>query len=174
VAIKAGGAVYVRRCASVEVVIRIHRNCTEEIPAIYNGTKIFMNPVSIVIKSAGSLVHCNDLAPPWYKVEGKWFWSYPKLPECQDLAILPVDEVQIELLQMSDIGGGKSIYSKKQIDKLAVLLASQGTMSTYLAKKTAELAYHVRNEYEECTLALGSKSSSFHDRHHRDEFHFHV
>jgi hypothetical protein len=33
-------------------------------------------------------------------------------------------------------------------------------MSTYLAKKTAELAYNVRNEYEEWTLALGSKAQA--------------
>jgi hypothetical protein len=38
-AIKAGGAVYAIRCASVEMVPRFHRNCTEEIPALLlNGT----------------------------------------------------------------------------------------------------------------------------------------
>ncbi len=34
-AIKAGGAIYVTRCAPVEVVPRSHRNCREEILTIY-------------------------------------------------------------------------------------------------------------------------------------------
>jgi hypothetical protein len=53
-AIKAGGAVYVTRCAPVEVVPQSHKNCTEEIPALMNGTEIFVDPISYVITSAGS------------------------------------------------------------------------------------------------------------------------
>jgi hypothetical protein len=34
--------------------------------------------------------------------------------------MLPVEEVQIESLRMSDIGLGKSIYTKKQLDEFAV------------------------------------------------------
>jgi hypothetical protein len=65
-AIKAGRAVYVMRCALVEVVPRSHRNCTKKIPALLNGTEIFVDPISYIITSAGSLVHCNDIAPPRY------------------------------------------------------------------------------------------------------------
>jgi hypothetical protein len=63
-AIKAGGALYVTRCAPVEVVPWSHRNCREEILALHNGKKIFVDPISYVIKSAGSRVHCNSVAPP--------------------------------------------------------------------------------------------------------------
>jgi hypothetical protein len=50
--------------------------------------------------------------------------------------MLPVDEVQIELLRMSDIGLGKtSLYTKKQLNELAVFQESQGT-------RRAELAYN--------------------------------
>ncbi len=70
-ATKAGGAVYVRRCSPVEVAPRSHRNCTEEIPVTVNGTDAFVDPISYVIKSAGSPIHCNDVAPPRYKVGGK-------------------------------------------------------------------------------------------------------
>jgi hypothetical protein len=63
-AIKAGGAVYVTRCAMVEVLPRSHKNCTEEIPVTINGTEAFMDPISYVIKSAEYPVHCNDIAPP--------------------------------------------------------------------------------------------------------------
>jgi hypothetical protein len=52
----------------VEVVPRSHRNCTEEISALLNGTKIFADPVSYVITSAGSTVHCNDVTHPRYKL----------------------------------------------------------------------------------------------------------
>jgi hypothetical protein len=37
---------YVTMCALVEVVPRSHRNCTEEIPALLNGTEIFVDPTS--------------------------------------------------------------------------------------------------------------------------------
>ncbi len=63
-AIKAGGAVYVTRCSPVEVVPRSHENCTEEIPVTVNGTDAFVDPISYVIKSAGSPIHCNDVPPP--------------------------------------------------------------------------------------------------------------
>jgi hypothetical protein len=79
-AIKAGGEVYVTRCSPVEVLSLSHKTCTEE----------------IVIKSAGSPMHCNDVAPPRYKVGGKWYCSHPVLKECHDPAMLPVDEVRID------------------------------------------------------------------------------
>jgi hypothetical protein len=40
----------------------------EEIPIMVNGAEAFMDPISYVIKSVGSLIHCNDVAPPRYKV----------------------------------------------------------------------------------------------------------
>ncbi len=72
-AIKAGGAVYVTKCLPVEAVPRIHSNCTEEIPVTVNGTDAFVDPISYVIKSAGSPIPCNAVAPPRYKVGGKWY-----------------------------------------------------------------------------------------------------
>ncbi len=63
-AIKAGGPVYVTRCAPVEVVPHSTKNCTGEIPVVLNGTEVFVDPISYVIKSARSLLHCNGIAPP--------------------------------------------------------------------------------------------------------------
>ncbi len=80
----------------MKVVSRLHKNCTEEIPVLSNGKEVFVDPISYVIKSAGSPVHCNDIATPRYKVGGKWYCSYPKLRECHDPAMLPVDEAKIE------------------------------------------------------------------------------
>ncbi len=92
------------------MVPRTHINCTEEILVTVNGTDAFVDPISYVIKSAGSPIHCNDVAPPRYKVGGKWYCSYPELKECHDPAMLPVDEVKIDPVEVSDIRLGKSIH----------------------------------------------------------------
>jgi hypothetical protein len=136
--------VYVTRCAPLEVVPHSHKNCMEEIPVLSNGMEVFVDPISYVIKSAGSPVHCNDIAPLLYKVGGKWYYSYPELRECHDLAMLPVDEVKIEPVEMNNIGLGKSIFTKK----FAAFRDSQGTRKAYLAE-TADLAYMERNEKRE-------------------------
>jgi hypothetical protein len=52
------------RCAPVEVLPRLHKNCTEEIPVMVNGMDAFVDSISSVIKSAGSPIQCNDVAPP--------------------------------------------------------------------------------------------------------------
>jgi hypothetical protein len=126
-AIKAGGAVYVTRCVPAEVIPCSHKNCSEGIPALSIGTEVFVDPISNIIKTAGSPVHCNDITPPRYKVGGKWYCSYPELSECHDPAMLPENEVRIEGLRMNDIGLGKSIYTKKQLDEFAAFQDSQGT-----------------------------------------------
>jgi hypothetical protein len=85
----------------VEVIPRSHGNCTEEIPVTVNGTDAFVDPISYVIKSAGSPIHCNDVAPPRYKVGGKWYCGYPELKECHDPKMLPVDEVRIDPVKVN-------------------------------------------------------------------------
>jgi hypothetical protein len=117
--------------------------------------KKFVDPISYVIKSAGSPIHCNDVAPPPYKVGGKWYCSYPELKECHDPSMLPVDEVRIDAVTVNNIGLGKSIYIKEQLEEFAWFQDSQGTRKAYLAE-TAEIAYIGRNEKGEWGLALGS------------------
>ncbi len=146
---------YVTKCSPVEVVPRIHANCTEEIPVTINSTDAFVDPISYVIKSAGSPIHCNDVAPPRYKVGGKWYCSYPELKECHDPAMLPVDEVKIDPVEVNNIGLGKSIYTKEHLDEFARFQDSQGTRKAYLAE-TAELAYTGRTENGEWGLASSS------------------
>jgi hypothetical protein len=154
-AIKEGGAVYVTRCSPVEVVPCSHGNCTEEIPVTVNGTDAFLDPISYVIKIVGSPIHCNDVAPPRYKVGGKWYCSYPELKECHDPEMLPVDKVRIDPVKVNNIGLGKSIYTQEQLDKFARFQDSQETRNAYLAE-TAEMAFSGRNERGEWGLALST------------------
>ncbi len=53
--------------------------------------------------------------------------------------------VQIETIQMSDIGLGKSIYIKKLLERFATFQDSQGTRKAYLME-IAEIMYGGRNE----------------------------
>ncbi len=62
------------------------------------------------------------------------------MQECHDPAMLPVDDVQIESFWMSDIPLGKSISTKKQLEKFANFQDSQGMRKAHLAE-TAKLAY---------------------------------
>ncbi len=61
---------------------------------------------------------------------------------------LLIKKMQIELLWMSDFGLGKSIYTKKQLDKFTAFPDSQGTKRACLGE-TAQLAYNKRNEHGE-------------------------
>jgi hypothetical protein len=70
--------------------------------------------------------------------------------------MLPVDEVKIDPVNVN-IGLGKSIYTKKKLEKLAAFQDSQGMRKAYLAE-TAELAYMGRNENGEWGLAPGAQA----------------
>jgi hypothetical protein len=48
----------------VEVVPRQHTDCTNEIPVTFNDTEVFVDPISLVIKTAAAPVRCNDIARP--------------------------------------------------------------------------------------------------------------
>jgi hypothetical protein len=69
--------------------------------------------------------------------------------------MLPVDEVRIDPVLVNNIGLGKSIYTKEQLEEFARFQDSQGTRRAYLAE-TAERAYIGRDEKGEWGLALGS------------------
>jgi hypothetical protein len=75
-----GATVYVTRCQAAEVLPRTHTNCTNEIPAILNGTNVFVDPISFVIKAAAP-VRCNDVAPPRWRLNGRWYCAFPEIRE---------------------------------------------------------------------------------------------
>ncbi len=75
-----GATVYVTWCQAAEVLPRTHTNCTNEILAILNGTNVFVNPISFVIKAAAAPVRCNDVAPPRWRLNGRWYCAFPAPP----------------------------------------------------------------------------------------------
>ncbi len=89
----------------------------------------------------------------------KWYCSYPQLKECHDPAMLPVDEVKIDPVEMNNILLGKSIYMRKQLDEFARFQDSQGTRKAYLAE-TADLAYRGRMGDGEWGLGLSMAAQS--------------
>ncbi len=73
--------------------------------------------------------------------------------------MLPVDEVKIDLVTVNNVGLGKSIYTREQLEEFARFRDSQGTWKAYLAE-TAEIAYLGRNKKGEWGLALGSAAQT--------------
>jgi hypothetical protein len=65
-----GARLYVTRCQAAEVLPRTYTNCTNQILAILNGTNMFVDPISFVIKAAAASVRCNDIAPPRWRLNG--------------------------------------------------------------------------------------------------------
>ncbi len=82
-----------------------------------------MDPISYVIKSTGASVHWNEEVPPRYKLGNKWYYIYPEMWECHGPAMLPVDDIQIKTIWISDIGFGKSIYTKRSWRNLRPFMA---------------------------------------------------
>ncbi len=114
-----GATVYVTKCQPVEVVPCQHTDCTNEIPVTFNDTEVFVDPISLVIKRAAAPVRCNNIAPPRWKLGGKWYCSFPALRDCMEPAQLPVDPVKISDINLLNLGLGRSIYSKEQMEDFA-------------------------------------------------------
>ncbi len=70
---------YVTKCQAVEVVPRQYTECTNEVLFTFNDTEVFVDPISLVIKTAAAPVRCNDIAPPEMEVRGKVVLQFPRL-----------------------------------------------------------------------------------------------
>jgi len=66
--VKAGSTVYVMKCQPVSVKPRRDENCTHQIPDIFGTEKVFVDPISFVSQLVGTVLHCNDIAPPRYLI----------------------------------------------------------------------------------------------------------
>jgi hypothetical protein len=126
-----GATVYVTRCQAAEVLPRTHTNCTNEIPAILNGTKVFVDPISFVIKAAAAMVRCNDVAPPRWRLNGRWYCAFPEIRDCAEPGKIPMKPIAINDVKVMDLGLGRSIYSPEQLEEFARFQESQGTRRAF-------------------------------------------
>ena len=79
----AGGAVIIEECPVIKVKLTTYSNCTQEIPAIYNGTQIFVDPMTHVVKDWPRITVCSDAYPSYYRINEKWVCSTPGYQRCQ-------------------------------------------------------------------------------------------
>ncbi len=124
---KSRAVAYVTWCNPVEVLPWVSNNCMEEIPVTWNNTSPFVDLISYVIKSAASPTRCNDIALPRWKIAGRWYCAYPSIRECAAPRDLPVRPVQIDDEDALDLGLGRTIYSKAQVEEFLKFQDSQGT-----------------------------------------------
>ncbi len=111
--------VYVTRCQATEVLPTTHSNCTNEIPAILNGTNMFVDPISPVIKAAAAPVRCNNIAPPRWRLNGLWYCVFPEIRDCAEPGRIPLKPIAIDDIKVMTLGLGRSIYSPAQLEEFA-------------------------------------------------------
>jgi hypothetical protein len=131
-----GTTVYVTRCQATDVLPRTHTNCTNEIPAILNGTNMFADPISFVIKATPALVR--------WRLNGRWYCAFPEIRDCAELGRIPMKPITIDDIKVMNLGLGRSIYSPAQLEEFACYQESQGKRRAFLAE-SAERAYNSRS-----------------------------
>jgi hypothetical protein len=143
----AGGAmVYMTRCQAMDVLPRTHTNCTNEtneIPAILNGTNVFVDPISFVIKAAAAPTRCNNNAPARWRLNGQWYCAFPDIRDCAEPGRIPMKPIAIDDIKVMNLGLGRSIYSPAQLEEFARFQEIQGMQRAFLAEY-AERAYNSR------------------------------
>jgi len=127
----------------VEVTPRTHTNCTNEIPAEYNNTDVFINPISFVKKATAAPARCNKIAPPRWRLNRRWYCAYPQIPDCIEPGRIPIKPVNLDDVEVMNLGLGRSIYSPEQLEEFMPFQESQGTRRAFLAN-SAEHACNSR------------------------------
>ena len=155
---RAGSVVYATTCFPVQVNPRgiNSGNCSHEIPAVYNETEVFVDPINWVIKPIGTTVHCSDVAPPRFLIAGNWYCQYKGLlMECHEPALLPITPLGIGEPTLK-LGLGRSIYTDNQMKEFYAFQNAAGARNAYLADQT-ERAFQTMNNGE-WGLALGDRA----------------
>jgi hypothetical protein len=111
--------VNVTRCQVTEVTPRTHTNCIDKIHAELNGTHMFLDPISFVIKvPAATPVRCNDITSPRWRLNGRWFCGFPQNRDCAEPGRIPVKSIVSGDIKVMNLGLGRSIYSLAQLEAI--------------------------------------------------------
>jgi hypothetical protein len=85
-----GSVAYVAQCLPVEARIYDPVNCTQEIPAeigseeFGNVTRKYANAQTMILQDFRTRVPCTKEYPPKWKIEDRWYCSYPVVQECNN------------------------------------------------------------------------------------------
>lgn len=156
IAIKAGATVYVGKCQPVQVVPEAYPNCTSEIPVMLNGSRLFVDPITLVLQMTGTILPCSAIGPARWEIGGAWYCSYPEIRECHTPKKIPVDDVVIDVGSNPTYGLGKSLYSQAQQEEFESLRNTIGARPSYVADASMR-AFHSRSH----TGSLGSGLSEW-------------
>jgi hypothetical protein len=99
---------------------------------------VFVDPISFVIKAAAAPVRCNDVAPPRWRLNRRWYCAFPEIRDCAEPRKIAINDIKVMNLEL-----GRSIYSPAQLEEFARFQESQGTRCAFLAE-SAERAYNNR------------------------------
>jgi hypothetical protein len=155
-ATRVGATVYITRCQAVSVTPRAVQNCTMEIPAVLNGTDIFVDPISYIIKTHAVPVRCTDIVPPRFLIGGCWYSLFEGrgLSECHSPLNIPVATVEIDQDPLPKWGLGRSIYSPDQLKAFHEFQMSTAVRAAYVTD-SSELAFKRCSADGQWGLALG-------------------
>jgi hypothetical protein len=85
-----GSVAYVAQCLPVEARIYDPVNCMQQIPAEIgseeygNVTRKCANAQTMILQDFPTRVHCTKEYPPKWKIEDRWYCSYPIVRECNE------------------------------------------------------------------------------------------
>jgi hypothetical protein len=114
-----------------------------EIPAVFNGTDVFVDPISYIIKTHAVPVRCTDIAPPRFLIGGRWYCLFKGrgLSECHSPLNIHIATVEIEHEDSPKWGLGRSIYSPKQLRTFHEFQMSNAVRAAYVAD-ASKLAFN--------------------------------
>jgi hypothetical protein len=109
-ALRSGGAVYAARCRMVVVELRNHTTCTQEIPVMYQGKEMYVEPLSLVVQRSATPVRFRKKTQPRWKIGKEWICGYPEIRSCNGPGPLPGHQREKELktegaVELDPVGG---------------------------------------------------------------------
>jgi hypothetical protein len=64
-------------------------------------------------------VRCNDVAPPRWRLNGRWYCAFPEIRDCAEPGKIPMKPIAIDDIKVVNLGLGRSIYSPAQLEEFA-------------------------------------------------------
>ncbi|XP_018024392.1 uncharacterized protein LOC108680132 [Hyalella azteca] len=114
-----GEVMFIITCVPVPVVYRKGAGCTQEIPVMYNGKPMFVEPITRILTTTGTSSICSSKMAPKFRIDEKWMTVYNGPMESAAPKILdPNSVIQswkfIPLLDISKNG----LYDAEDIESL--------------------------------------------------------